>query len=186
MLRDQRGWATITEITSKGALMAAIDQEWSTYRAAVDAVEPALRGRPGPFGWSIKDVAANITGWELEVVALLKEQPPHEAMGLDAATYEAGDTDVINGVIYANNRRLSAADVLARADATHAEFRSLIDRLSWEELSRSFLGAAEPPPNEDRLLVLDWVTAATFDHYRDHMRDISVIAGTVAAQAADA
>jgi hypothetical protein len=174
----------MTEITSKAALMAGIDQEWSTYRAAVEAVDPDLRDLPGPFGWSIKDVVANITGWELEVVAILQGQPPHEAMGLDAATYEAGDTDVINGVIYAHNRRRSVADVIARADATHDEFRSLIDRLSWEELRRPQFGDQEPPSNEDRLLVLDWVTAAIFDHYRDHMRDISVIAGTVAAQAA--
>lgn len=173
----------MTQLASKAALMATIDQEWSTYRAAVDAVAPALREIPGPFGWSIKDVVANITGWELEVVAILQQQPPHEAMGLDPATYEAGDTDVINGVIYAHSRHRPFVEILALADATHEEFRALIDRLTWEQLRRPLMEGQEPPPDETRVLVLDWITVATYEHYRDHMRDISVIAGTAAAEA---
>lgn len=170
----------MTQPTSKAALLADIDQEWSTYRAAVDAVEPALREIPGPFGWSIKDVVANITGWELEVVALLRSEAPNVAMGLDAATYEAGDTDVINAVIYANHQRRPAAEMLGLADATHAELRGLVDRLTWDQLRRPLMEGQEPPPNEDRVLVLDWVIAATYGHYRDHSRDISVIAGEAA------
>lgn len=174
----------MTKPTSKAALMATIDQEWATLRAAIDAADPALHEIPGPFGWSIKDVVANITGWELEVLAMLKHQPPHEAMGLDLETYEAGETDAINAVLHDLQENCPASEILTRADAVHAEFRGLIDAETWETLQRPFQDEQSLPPNEHRVLLLDWITEATYEHYRDHMRDISVIAGTAAGREA--
>ncbi len=174
----------MTKPTTKAALMATIDQEWATLRAAIDAADPALHEIPGPFGWSIKDVVANITGWELEVVAMLKHQPPHKVMGLDRETYEAGETDAINAVLHDLHEQQPASEILAQADAVHAEFRDLIEALSWETLRQPFHDEQSLPPNEHRVLLLDWVTEATYEHYRDHMRDISVIAGTAAGREA--
>ncbi len=176
--------AAMTKPTSKAALMATIDQEWATLRAAIDAADPSLHEIPGPFGWSIKDVVANITGWELEVVAMLKGQPPHEVMGIDQATYEEGVTDIINAVLHDLHQDQSASEVLARADAVHAEFRDLIDAQPWEAMLRPFQDEDTLPPDEHRVLLLDWVTEATYEHYRVHMRDISVIAGTAAGREA--
>lgn len=174
----------MTKPTSRAALMAIIDQEWATLRAAIDAADPGLHEIPGPFGWSIKDVVANITGWELEVLAMLKHQSPHEVMGLDRETYETGETDAINAVLHDLHQDRPASEILHRADDVHAEFRSLIEAQPWETLCQPAQDEASVPANEHRVLLLDWVTEATYEHYRDHMRDISVIAGTAAGREA--
>ena len=163
-------------LTSAGDVVRAVASGWEEYVAAVEAVPAADRDIPGPFGWSIKDVAANIMGWERELIAVLGGEPPQLAMGLDAGTYAAGETDVINAIMQARYRTASFAAVWEQALTTHAQLVAAISALDPDALVRPVADAGEIPANEDRVTVLDWIAAGTYEHYADHARDLMVIA----------
>jgi hypothetical protein len=111
---------------------------------------------PGVAGsWSIKDILAHISTWELEALHHL----PAVAAGLRLPRYSAlGGIDAFNARASAAQARLSLTQVLSQLDSTH---RRLLD----------YLLSATPPPSS-RPRFLRRLRLDTWDHYRLHADSI--------------
>lgn len=161
--------------------MAAIDQTWAEFVARVDGVDPSLVAKPGPFGWSVKDVVANITGWERGLIALLEGQPRYAAMGIAGADETTSNIDAINALIHEQWRDQPFAEVRRVAGATHRELRALLDRMPWDDLQQpaaAFQPFALAAGTESALA---YVAGDTYEHYVEHLPDLDAIMAAVAA-----
>lgn len=165
-------------LSSKSALMQAIDNAWSAYAGRLDEIDPSLVEIPGPFGWSIKDVVANVAAWERGLIALIQGQPRFPAMAVEAAAELGEDIDAINELIYERARHRPYAEIRAEAEAIHAALRALLDRMPWEDFSTpvsSFQPRAMPNSAEPLLV---YVAGDTYEHYEEHLPDLNAIVAT--------
>ncbi len=108
----------------KSELLNWLRDEYRQWEVLLDQIGLARMVQPGVNGdWSIKDIAAHLTGWQRRVVANLQaaqrgepEPPPHWPAHLEAE-------DDINAWIYESKRGRSVREVL---DETHLVFQQLL------------------------------------------------------------
>ena len=129
-------------------------------------IEPSLEG-----GWSVKDVLAHLSAWEKICMALVRNNEP--VPGPPPA--ESGpSTDIINQKIYEGSRDLPLADVVAEAQASHAELLALVEGLSDEALA-TVLGASKEAARvmeAEGPEVGQLISANSDAHYREHVAQI--------------
>jgi hypothetical protein len=132
-------------------------------RAAYSAVyaglsEDEMTRRPGAqHDWSVKDQIAHLTWWEDYAIVrsgiMLAGEPFSKLT----------DFDAINAQVFAFNKDLSLAHVLAAFAANLTRLESLCRGITEEQLNDE-VGKSKPPY---WLLVTD-----TFEHYAEHQPDL--------------
>ncbi len=167
---------------SKEELLAWIDRDWRAYTAWLDAIDPARVEVAGPFGWSVKDVVANIAAWERGAGALLRRQSRYAAMGITDLAAGAS-VDQINAVLFEQTRHQTFTRTWAEAETAHAELRTLLDRVSWDHLTMPVSRYHPAMTVTNDSTVLAYVAGDTYEHYAEHRPDIdAIVAAVVAAE----
>lgn len=124
---------------TKAELLAAIEQSWSRFDAALERLsEDQLLIPQDAQGWTGKDHLAHISVWERSMVFFLQGKPRHEALGVDQQLYLQGDEDAINAAIVEQRQALPLADVLASLRSTHRELLALLAPLSDADLHQRY------------------------------------------------
>src|SRR6185312_7392726 len=103
------------------ALLSEIGEEHMT--------QPEVAG-----GWSIKDIAAHLTGWRRRSVGRFQAALRHEPAPPPAWPAELQTDDEINEWIYTANRDLPLADVLRDSREVFARLVETLDGFSGDEL----------------------------------------------------
>jgi hypothetical protein len=120
-------------------------------------------------GWAIKDHLAHLAAWEIGIAALLQRQPRWEAMGLDEATVASHETDDLNDIVYRQNKDRSLAEVRAYFHDAHQQMLAALDRLSDEDLLKTYSHYQPDEPGDDSGdPILNWIMGNTYEHYAEH------------------
>ncbi len=160
---------------TKAELLERIRESRAALERAVEQAGEASLTEGAPNGWTGKDYLAHIAAWETSLVALLRGEPRHEVMGLDAATYQSGNIDLLNENLYHRDRGLPLEDVLRRFHGTHAQVIAEVDRLTDADLYRPFADLQpDAPDNQDP--IINWIAGNTFGHYDEHRPAIEALA----------
>lgn len=124
---------------TKAELLAAIEQSWSRFDAALARLnEEQLLTPTDAQGWTVKDHLAHISVWERSMVFFLQGKPRHEALGVDQQLYLHGGDDAINAVIVGQRKNLPLAEVLGGLRATHRELLALLEPLTDADLQQPY------------------------------------------------
>lgn len=127
------------QVTTKAELLAAIEQSWSRFEAALEHLsEDQLLVPTDAQGWTVKDHLVHISVWERSMVFFLQRKPRHEALGVDQQLYVQGGDDAINALIVEQHKHLALAEVLAVLRATHRKLLVLLEPLSDADLHRPY------------------------------------------------
>jgi len=125
----------MTDTSLKSRALARIDEEIAEWSRILAAAEGRLEAPGITELWSLKDLAAHLTGWRVRSLDRLEaaargeqDPPPPWPTGL-------AEDDVINEWIYEENKDRPAVDVLADVDAAFRRIRSFVGSLPDEELA---------------------------------------------------
>ncbi len=156
----------------KAELLRRIQREWDALEQAFAGLSAAQMGVPDAGGWSIKDNLAHLTAWERFMrLAYIHKTPAHEAMQVDAETYQKVDETGMNAILFKRNRDRPLAEVLAELRQEHARVLDELAKLSFEQMQTP-LDPADPQKGP----LLNWIIGNTYDHYREHRLTIQKIA----------
>ena len=155
----------------KADLLARIQREWSALMRAIEGLPPEQMSVPDAGGWSIKDNLAHLTAWEqLMLLHYLQGRPPHEAMQIEAATFERLDENGTNAILFERNRNRSVAYVLDGLRRSHEQVLAFLGQMSFSDLMKPrFLDDPQARP------VINWVIGNTYEHYQEHLHNIQAI-----------
>jgi len=152
----------------KTDLVERIQREWSALMRAIEELTPEQMSAPMSGGWSVKDNLAHLAAWEQFLVHHhLKGQPPHQAMQMDAETFERLDETAINAMIRERNRHRAVADVLADLQRSHAQVLQALEPMSFDDLMQPHY-----PDDPERRPLIGWVIGNTYEHYTEHRQNI--------------
>lgn len=118
----------------KPNLLKKIDAAWTDLLDSFAVLSEAQMIAPGVTGdWSVKDILAHVTTWELEALKFLPvilegARPPRYS-----ATY--GGIDGFNAQMHAKNRDLPLAEVLDRLEKTHRRLVSYLKKAPDEAIA---------------------------------------------------
>jgi hypothetical protein len=157
----------------KQELLERIAREWNALLEEIEKLSPEQVTPPGPGGWSVKDNLAHLAAWEqLMLRSYLGGQPQHELLEMDAADFARLDEDGINAVFYERNKVFPPEEVLQRLKQSHAQVLATLEKTPFEELLK-----VRYPDDPERRPMLDWVIGNTYEHYREHRRNIAALVG---------
>ena len=162
---------------NKAELMERIHRTRSELEAAIDGASEARLTTPGGAdGWSIKDHLAHVATWEKSLLALLEGRSRPAAVGVDAATYAATDTDGLNAIIHERNKDRPLPDVLDDFRHTHERLLAVLAPLTDDDLHKpySHYQPNDPPHNPDP--VVYWIAGNTYGHYEEHVAAVRALA----------
>ncbi len=151
------------------------EEEWEALQQALSPLNEEEMAEPGAGGWSVKDELAHLAAWARGLAALVRRQPRYPPMGLAAGAgpHTAG-IERMNETIYANNRDLPLASVLAELHAAHEDALAAISELSDEDLMRPFDDFQPQDNRPDGHIPILWLIAGnTFGHYAEHRETIT-------------
>ncbi len=115
-------------------LFETIETRWEELLASVDGLSDAQMVEPGVVGeWSVKDIMAHITTWELEALKHL----PEIASGKPQQRYKDvyGGLEAFNALKFAENRERSLDEVRSRFSETHEQLLHYLDTVPDELLN---------------------------------------------------
>jgi hypothetical protein len=155
----------------KTELIARIERGWTSLLQLVEGVRPEKLDVPDQGGWSIKDNLAHLTAWEHFLnLHYLQDQPAHEAMQVDAKTFEQASEDDLNAIFQKRNHGRSVAAVIDDFRRSHQQLLATLERMSFAELLQPRY--ADDP---ERRPLIDWVIGNTYDHYEEHQQNIQKV-----------
>ena len=168
---NQPGDTALTTPQNTRDLMALIQQEWEALMRTVEKCSPAQMLKPGPGGWSVKDNLAHLYSWERYMILYhLDGIPPHQVMQIDEATFEKVGEDGLNAIIFERNNDRSVEDVLETLQNSHALVVARLESMPFDELLKPHY-----PGDPDTRPLLVWVTGNTYEHYREHRKNIEAL-----------
>ena len=152
--------STTTPATSKGGLIAKIEQGYIASRAVVEAL-PAERWEEAlPSGWTLKEMVGHLAYWESSVPAFVA------AARAGTTPKDCGDVDEQNARAAAEVRMLTRDDVLTRWAEAHRSVLDTVNALGDDELANG--------------RIIDKLDGETFGHYPDHYADLGAAIRTSA------
>ncbi len=108
----------------KSELLNGLQEEYQQWEAFLDQIGPARMDQGGVTGhWSIKDIAAHLTGWRSRTVARLQAAQRSEPEPPPPWPAHLQTDDEINAWIYESNHGRSVREVL---DESHQVFQQLL------------------------------------------------------------
>lgn len=178
---------TEQQVITKAELLAAIEQSWSRFDAALERLsEDQLLLPTDPQGWTGKDHLVHISIWERSMVFFLQGKPRHEALGVEQQLYSQGSDDEINAAILKQRKDLPLIDVLAGLRATHRELMALLEPLTDADLHQRyrFYQPDEPgdryywPEEPDGPPAIALIYGNAARHVADHTAWIEALVGS--------
>ncbi len=110
-----------------------------------EALEDTIRGlderrllAPALDGWSVRDHLAHLTAWRRKVLAVLRDEPPWEGLGISEDEYNSADIDEVNAMLRERSARQSLAQVLAEFRDVHRAVVAAVEGLSEDDLKRPY------------------------------------------------
>ena len=119
--------------STRETLLQTIETRWEELGESVEGLSDAQMVAPGVVGdWSVKDILAHITTWELESLKHL----PEIAAGKPQQRYKDvyGGLDAFNALKFAENRERSLEEVRSRFGKTHRRLLDFLDTVPDELL----------------------------------------------------
>jgi DinB superfamily len=144
----------------------AARREWDAALAGIPAERMLDPGLPG--GWSVKDVIAHVTWSEREMVGVIRQ------MALVGSPLWELDQDARNAAVVSASRQRPLKEVVADERAVWAGLLPALETLTDDDLADpSHFARLDELPG-----VLPWqiFAGSTFQHYREHARDIQAMA----------
>ncbi len=149
---------------SKAELMERIRREWEALERASRGLSEAQMSVPDAGGWSIKDNLAHLAEWHRFLrLYHLRNQPPHEVMGVDEESFEKLGEDGLNDVLFRRNKDRPAAEILAGLRRSYEQVLADVEAMTFDDLMRPRY--ADDP---ERRPLIGWVIGNTYEHYMDH------------------
>ena len=153
---------------TKTPLLAAMNRGWDDLHAYFATLSEAQLTIPtDAAGWAVKDHIIHLAVWEDSLNAFLLSQPRPDRMGVDRATWDSGEIDRINDVIYRRNRDLSFAQVTSRFQQAHEELIGRIQALDEADLQRPYHYYQPESTATDTAAMR--IGFATYSHYTRHI-----------------
>lgn len=154
--------------TNKAELMERIEREWTALEHTIQEVSEEEITIPDEEGWSIKDNLAHLTAWERYLrLHHLRDQPPHEVIEIDAATFEQADENKLNAILFERDKDRPVAEVIAELRQSHAQVLADLAQMSFADLMKPrYADDPEAGP------LIDWVIGNTYEHYQEHRATI--------------
>ena len=131
-------------------------------RAVAGMSDDALIAASG--GWSAKDHLAHVDAWERRLIGEIHGDNNSARFGLDQATYDSTNIDVVNDMLLDRHRDDTPASV-------RAEFRAAGEalRIALAELSDADLVREVRHSDTEAETFLDTIAGDTFRHYPEHI-----------------
>jgi uncharacterized damage-inducible protein DinB len=158
---------------NKTELLRKLQDEYRTWQAFVDGIDPARMAEPGVAGsWSVKDIVAHLTGWQRRLTDRLQAAQRGEPEPPPPWPAHAQSEDDINAWIYDSNRERPMRDIRDESHQALQQFFSAIEALP-EDVQID----VEHHHGRDfyflRLGDQEFVAGEFFDHFHDdHEPDI--------------
>ena len=142
-----------TRPTTKAELLSAAEREYTALRAALDGLDARQLTEVWLGAWSVKDIAAHISGWHRELEPALERMARGERPVPEGTSYN--DVDAWNAKFAAARTAAPVGQVLAELERSHADFMRA--------------AAAVPPerfaPGKTAWKIVDLNSA---HHYKEH------------------
>ncbi len=159
---------------TKDELLKRWDEQYRAYEQFLSRFsDQQLTELTDAGGWSAKDHLYHLALSEGSLLALLDRQPIHDYLGVDWATYKAGD-DAVNAVVQQHNRDLPLAEVLATLRRNHQQVMERVRATPVAELQRPFIEYQPHDQGREGTVMLALVNN-TFHHYEEHAPWIAAI-----------
>jgi Mycothiol maleylpyruvate isomerase N-terminal domain len=132
------------EASGVNDLAEQFDATWLRFRAAVDDLGEAQMESPTRVGWTAKEMLGHLGFWleatEGVIVGIFRGEPLRDDFAFESGYVPDPDApwptaDVHNAREASWARSRSAAEVVARLDAGHTVFTSLLESLRADELT---------------------------------------------------
>jgi len=108
----------------KSELLDRLQEEYRQWEALLEQIGPTRMDQPGVNGdWSMKDIAAHLTGWQPRLIARIQAAQRNEPEPPPPWPAHLESEDDINAWIYESNRGRSVREVL---DESHHVFQQLL------------------------------------------------------------
>jgi uncharacterized protein (TIGR03083 family) len=157
---------------TKAELMERIRHEWTRLERALQGLSEAQMSVPDSGGWSIKDNLAHLAEWHRFLrLYHLRNQPPHEVMGVEAGSFETLGENGLNDVLFRRNKDRAAVEIAAELRSSYEQVLADLEGMTFEDLMQPHY--ADDP--EKRPLI-GWVIGNTYEHYLDHGGAIAQLA----------
>jgi hypothetical protein len=115
---------------TKSDLLQRLQEENQQWQALLDQIGPARMEQPGVNGeWSMKDIVAHLTGWNIALVAQLQAAQRGEAQPPPPWPSNLQSDDEINAWIYQTSRRRSLPDVMDEMYQNYAQLLAAVENL---------------------------------------------------------
>ncbi len=144
-----------------------LDAAWSDLVADIAGYTDAqMTGPTDAAGWTVKDHAAHLFVWLDGMNAVLTGAPRIPRMGLDEATWNSGDGDIINEAIRRQHQHRPLVSVMSDLRNAHNEFRGRVAALSNTDLLRPYSDFQPGSPITDP--IVGRLAGNSFEHYAEH------------------
>lgn len=155
---------------TKAVLIKAIEKEWNSINQLLQGLtEKQWLSIKNTDGWTIKDHIAHLSVWTNYVIALLKDQPRHIALGISEEIYHnLEDIDEINEVIFQGYKNVPLSQIRSAFHAKHAELIQLIAPLSDEDVNKTYIEYATHLPEDMTFSYFHTIYDDIVNHFRDH------------------
>ena len=160
----------------KSELLHWLQEEYQRWEALLDEIGSTRMEQPGVNGdWSMKDVAAHLTGWNRWLVARLQAAGRGALRGEPPPPWPAHlqTDDEINAWIYDSYRGRSLREILEESQQVHRQLLTVIEGLP-DDVRIETIQAS--PDREFYLILLNnerFPVGEFFDHFRDdHEPDV--------------
>jgi uncharacterized protein (TIGR03083 family) len=158
-------------------LLARIERSWAALMEAVGRLDDTQLSAPrDSAGWAIKDHLAHLAAWERSIVYLLQGKPRHEGLGIDEATYLAGDVERDNAAIHERTKDLPPAAVLENLRDVHRQMLDTLAELTDADLSKTYSQYLPDEPGEDKgAPIAAYIAGDTYELFDEHRAWIAAL-----------
>ena len=162
---------------TKPRVLVALHAGWSRWDALLAEVgdawmlEPRLAG-----GWSIKDLIAHITWYELQIVLLLQ---PHSGPGPARDWLWACAVQKRNAILFTADRTRQIADVRAEAREAHEQLIAAVEALTAANIRTPQRFPGMPHAWQP----WQFIARHSYEHYAEHIPEVRAWLDTRAAPA---
>ena len=154
---------------NKAELISQIEREWSALMDVVGQLSPEQMNTPDEGGWSPKDNLAHLTEWmNILVDYYFDRHPAHEVIGVDPEVTENWDYELMNDIMFQQDRYQSLEQVLDELKSAYTKVLARLESMTFEELMKHRrVGDFYNGP------IIEWVISNTSDHFAEHRETIA-------------
>ncbi len=156
------------EQMTKGKIMAAIQSEWEALQTTLNQLSETQMLEPGvENGWTVKDILAHITDWEIRMVAWIEESLRGEVPQRPAPGMSWDDLDRLNQQTYLLHKDALLSEVSTDFHSSYQTALKTVESLTEQDLvdPQRFAWREGDP-------MWHMVAANTWWHYKEHNESI--------------